>query len=369
MEVTIRRDDLLAELALLQGIVERRTAIQILSHLLIEAVDGRLRLAGTDLDVSLVTSCPAEVQRPGTVAVAARKFTEIVRALGEDTLRLDEEEPQTLTIRAGRSRFRIRGADPAAFPTIPKVPDAQAVAIESATLKSAIARTIFAISAEESRFQLNGALLRVREGQLEVAATDGYRLAYVAAPLTATLEAGTDMSVLVPRKALGELIKLDGPGALEFRRAEHHMAFRFGERELTCRVLEGSFPDYERVLTRTLPHEARLERAALIAGVQRVALLTGERGRAVKMKFTDGQLEIAAANPDLGDALESLPCDYVGPEITLGLNPDYLGQFLAVVDGAGVRFTLQDSESQCVGQPELGQEGWRQLCVIMPMRA
>lgn len=368
MEVSIRRDELLAELALLQGIVERRAAIQILSHLRLEARDGRLHLAGTDLDVSLSTSCEAEVRREGVVAVGARKLTEIVRALGDDVVQLDEEEPQTLRIRSGRSRFRIRGADPSAFPTLAQVRDESAIEIPVATLRAAIGKTIFAISAEESRFQLNGALLRIRKAGFELAATDGYRLAFVEAPL----EHGPpeDLAgVLVPRKALGELSKLDGSGMVSFGRAEHHLVFRIGARELTCRVLEGNFPDYERVLSRSLAHEARLDRAALIAGVQRVALLTGDRGRAVRLTFTEGQLVVSAANPDLGDAVETIECDYQGPEINLGLNPDYLGQFLAVVDDVGVTFALQDSESQCVGRPETTVEGWRQLCVIMPMRA
>jgi DNA polymerase-3 subunit beta len=370
MEVTIRRDDLLAELALLQGIVERRAAIQILSHLLIEARGGRLHLAGTDLDVSLATSCAAEVARDGTVAIGARKLTEIVRSLGDGDVRFEEEEPQTLTIRSGRSRFRIRGADPSVFPTIPRVVDGTEVALPAATLRSAITRTIFAISAEESRFQLNGALLRLRERSLELVATDGYRLAFVAAPLPEDRpDSSTAEGVLVPRKALGEIVKLDGDGILVLRRAEHHLAFRLGARELTCRILDGTFPDYERVLARSLSYEARVDRTALIAGVQRVALLTGERGRAVRLTFSEGQVEISAANPDLGDAVEAIPCDYVGPEIVLGLNPDYLGQFLGVVDGAGVSLALQDSESQCVGRPETVEEGWRQLCVIMPMRA
>lgn len=368
MQVTIRRDDLLAELALLQGIVERRAAIEILSNIKLETRAGRLHMAGTDLDVTLTTSCPAEVARDGQLAVGARKFTEIVRAIGADTIELEEEEPLTLTIRAGRSRFRVRGKDPSTFPSVPTVPAGDGIAIPPATLRSAIARTIFAISAEESRFQLNGALLKIKASSLELVATDGYRLAFVEAPLEGVVEEDA-RGILVPRKALGELARFDGEGNLAFHRAEHHLAFRLGARELTCRILDGTFPDYERVLARSLAYEARLDRTALIAAVQRVALLTGERGRAIRLTFSDGQLEVSAANPDLGDAVETVACDYSGPEIVLGLNPDYLGQFLAATEDPGVCFALQDSESQCVGRPETGEAAWRQLCVIMPMRA
>jgi DNA polymerase-3 subunit beta len=238
------------------------------------------------------------------------------------------------------------------------------VAIPSADLRRMIAKVIFAVSAEESRFQLNGALLKIKDGALEIVATDGHRLALVESPLEGGKE---DEPVLIPRKALQELQRLEGDGKAEFRRAEHHLSFRIGRRELTCRILEGTFPDYERVIAKDNDKKPSFVRKDLGEAVSRVALLTGDRARAVKLQFTPDQMVISAANPDLGEAVEEVACEYEGPEFRVGINPDYLTQFLSVVETEKVRLELKDENTQCVGYPVDGPDS-RYLCVIMPMR-
>ena len=371
MEIRLQRDALLTELALLQGIVERRTTIPILSHLLFDARDGKLALAATDLDVSLSTWCEAEVKRDGAVAVQAKKFHEIVRALADSELTIKLDEGTNVTLQGGRSRFRIRGLEAENFPTLPRVEGETAVELSLDVLKRMIAKVIFAISTEESRFQLNGALFRVKSDGLEMVATDGHRLALVEA--SAGGENGNSVAVkkaqdgvLIPRKALQELLRFDGADTVAYRRGEHHLSFGLGKRELTCRILEGTFPDYERVIAKNNDKKPVLERGAFQQAVQRVALLTGERTRGVLLHFSPEQLVISAANPDLGEAVEQMPCEYGGPELKLGLNPDYLGHFLSAVEATQVRLELKDSESQCVGYPVAGED-LRYLCVIMPM--
>jgi DNA polymerase III subunit beta len=369
MDIRVKREDLLAELSLLQGIVERRTTIPILSHVLLQARGDELNLAATDLDVSLSTHCAAEVAQEGALAVQARKLTEIVRSLGEPELHLLLEDG-SLQIRTGRSRFKIRGLDPQSFPTLPQVETAIALDLSLPLLQRMIGKVIFAISTEESRFQLNGALLRLKEDGIELVATDGHRLALVEKVGT---DGARDFSVaeaqdgvLVPRKALQELLRFDGQGQVAYRRSEHHLSFRLGRRELTCRILEGTFPDYERVIAKDHDKKPILERVLFQEAVQRVALLSSDRARGVLLQFAPEQLVISAANPDLGEAVEQLACEYGGEEIKLGLNPDYLGNFLAAVDAQRVRLEVKDHESQCVAYPADG-DGLRHLCVIMPM--
>lgn len=382
MEIRLDRDELIRELTLLQGVVERRTTIPILSHLLLDAREDGLHLAATDLDVSLSTECRADVVSPGSIAVEAKKFTEIIRALGSNEVHLARDDGHQLTIEAGRSRFKIRGLEADSFPTLPKVDTASAADIDVPTLKGLVSKVFFAISSEESRFQLNGALLKIREDGVEMVATDGHRLALVELPVEtgggnedeeegAKAEAAlsvhaTQEGVLVPRKALQELLRFDGEGRVGFRRSEHHLSFRLGNRELTCRILEGTFPDYERVIARDQEKRPVLEKDRFQKAVQRVALLTGERSRGVLLSFEDGELTISATNPDLGEAVETLACDYEGEGVRLGLNPEYLSQFLAAVETPRVRLELKDGESQCVGYP-VEQEGLKYLCVIMPM--
>lgn len=370
MEIRINRGEFLAELGPMQGIVERKTTIPILSHLLLSVRGDRLHLAATDLDVSLTSWCPGDVVREGAIAVQAKKFVEIVRALAAEEVHLLLEDGQALQIRAGSSRFKIRGLAPEDFPNLPEVDATTQLDLAFAQLKRMIGKVLFAVSAEESRFQLNGALLKLKPGGVEMVATDGHRLALVESSPSAGDGAAAvtkEDSVLVPRKALQELVRFEGDGEVAFRRGKHHLSFRLGRRELICRILEGTFPDYERVIAKDNDKKAVFPRRGLIDAVQRAALLTGERARGVRLQLSPDEIVISAINPDLGEAIERLECDYKGPELKVGMNPEYLVQFLSAVETDAVRLELKDENSQCVGYPVEGPEG-RYLCVIMPMR-
>lgn len=364
MEVRLNRAEFLGELIPMQGIVERKTTIPVLSHLLLSARDGKFHLAATDLDVSLTSSCDAEVKEEGSVAIQAKKLTEIIRSLTAEEVLLVQEEPRSLVIKAGKSRFTVRGLAPEDFPTLPSVEDAKITEIPFADFRRMVTKILFAVSAEESRFQLNGALLKLREGALEVVATDGHRLALVERKLDGNT---TEDSVLVPRKALQELQKIESSATLVYGRGGHHLSFRLGRRELICRILEGTFPDYERVIAKDNDKKVVFERKALIEAVQRAALMTGDRARAVRLQFGDENVVISAVNSDLGDATEEISSDYEGEEFKLGMNPDYLVQFLTAVETDNVRLELKDENTQCVGYPVDGADS-RYLCVIMPMR-
>jgi DNA polymerase-3 subunit beta len=363
MQIRVDRHQFLAELTLMQGIVERKSTIPVLSHILLTAEGDRLRIAATDLDVSLTSFCAAKVERAGAIAVQARKLQEIIRSLRGDEVDLAEEKEQTLTIEGGNSRFRIHGLPAEDFPNLPQLPEDDGLALPQAKLRKLIGKILFAVSAEESRFQLNGALLKLKDDGLEIVATDSHRLALVEAKIPGVTAAE---GVLVPRKALHELQRFEGEEDIRFTCGEHHLVFRSGRRELISRILEGTFPDYERVVEKRNEFHASFDKKELAEAVQRVALLTGDRARAVRLDFTEGQVEISAANPDLGEAREELPCQYEGEALRLGLNPDYLGQFLSAVEAERVRFEMQNEDTQCVGFPE-GEED-RYLCVIMPMR-
>ena len=364
MEIRVKRSAFLNELAPMQGIVERRTTIPVLSHILLRGEADQLHLAATDLDVSLTTSCPADVEGAGGIAVQARKFLEIIRAVVGEEVRLILEDEQRLIIVAGKSRFKINGLSPADFPTLPDVGDHEGTEIPFAQLKAMIGKVIFAVSIEESRFQLNGALFKLKDDSLEMVATDGHRLALVENELKG---AKAEDGVLVPRKALQELLRFEGEDKVSFRKGEHHLSFRLGRRELICRILEGTFPDYDRVIAKDNDKKAIFERKNLSAAIQRVALLTGDRARAVSLQFDAERLVISAANPDLGEAAEEVTCEHGGDELRLGVNPDYMGQFLSALDTEKVMLEMKDENTQCIGVPVDGQDR-RYLCVIMPMR-
>jgi DNA polymerase-3 subunit beta len=364
MELRVNRSDLLNELGPMQGVVERKTTIPVLSHILMSARDGKLHIAATDLDVSLTSWCEAEVSQEGGIAVQARKLMEIVRSLPGDEVSLLQEDPKILSINADSARFKLHGLAPEDFPTLPEAGSDDRLEMPFTLFRRMISKVIFAVSAEESRFQLNGALLLEKDGSFEMVATDGHRMALVEVEHEG---ASAKDGVLVPRKALHELQRFESDGNLIFTRGEHHLSFSIDRRELICRILEGTFPDHERAIAKDNDKKASFEVRSLAATTQRVALLTGDRARAVRLQLAPGLLVVSTANPDLGEAVEELACDYDGEDVRLGINPDYLSQFLGALDTEKVLFEFKDENSQCVGQPVEGSDK-RYLCVIMPMR-
>jgi DNA polymerase-3 subunit beta len=364
MQLRVDRAELLNELGPMQGVVERKTTIPVLSHILLQARDEKLQIAATDLDVSLTSWVQGDVEEEGGIAVQARKFLEIVRALPEAEIQLVQEDPKILTIKAGHSRFKLHGLAPEDFPTLPEASSANRLEVPFPLFRRMISKVLFAVSAEESRFQLNGALLLEKDGSFEMVATDGHRMALCE---VAHDQAKKKDGVLVPRKALQELQRMESDQPLQFCRGEHHLSFRIGRRELICRILEGTFPDHERAIAKDNDKKAAFDVRSLKQTTERVALLTGDRARAIRLNLSPDQLVVSTANPDLGEAVEEIACDYGGSEFKLGLNPDYLSQFLSAIDTEKVRFEFKDENSQCIGYPVEGEDK-RYLCVIMPMR-
>ena len=362
MEIRLNRTELLAELVPMQGIVERRTTIPVLSHLLLRAEGDRLEIAATDLEVSLTSSCDGEVKEEGAIAIQAKKLLEIMRASAGDEVTLRIDQDGILTILVGQSVFKIRGLPAEDFPTLPQV-DAASVDVPFSSFRAMIGKVFFAISSEESRFQLSGALMEFANGELTLVATDGHRLALVESEFEGLEQAE---GVLVPRKALHELQRFEGDN-MAFSRGEHHLSFIIGRRQLVCRILEGTFPDYERVISNDNDIIVAVDRRLLAGVIQRVSLLTGERSRAIRLQLQDGDLTFSAANPDLGEAREEVPCQVDEGKLSLGLNPDYLLQFLGATDSEMVRLELKDENSQCIARPVDGPDK-RYVCVIMPIR-
>lgn len=363
MEVRINRTELTHELVPMQGIVERRTTIPVLSHLLLRAHGSTLQIAATDLEVSLTSWCKAETKEEGSLAIQAKKFLEIVRSLDSEDVTLRVDQPEELTILGGKSVFKIRGLPSEDFPTLPNIEDEEQTRIPFPTFRAMIGKVFFAISSEESRFQLSGALLELNPESLTLVSTDGHRLALVENEIEGLSGSG---GVLVPRKALQELQRFEGED-LVFRRSDHHLSFTVGRRQLICRILEGTFPDYERVISKENDKEVFVDRKRLDAVIKRVSLLTGDRTRAIRMEVASGQLLFSAVNPDLGEAREEVECEYEGDAVTLGLNPDYFVQFLGATDTERVRLEVKDENAQCLAYPDDGVDK-RYVCVIMPIR-
>jgi DNA polymerase-3 subunit beta len=367
MELVVRKNDLLKELSLLQGIVERKNTIPILANVLMDAAKDSVALLATDLDVGLRSRCDATVTKPGTLTLPAKKLFEIVSALPDTDIRIDEDKGgKSVTISAERFESRIQTLPASEFPTPPQHGgDAEAV-LPGAALKRMISHTRFAITSEDTRYFLNGAQLVLRPDTMSMVATDGHRLAFMS--VHASPGKGVKSDVLLPRKTLNEVARLiDGNDAVEFSQGENHLFFRVGDRLLISRKIDANFPAYERVIPKTNDKRIDFDRDRLAAAVRRVRLLSNERSKAVKFVVAKDQVEITSSTPEVGEAHEVLPVDYGGTSMQICFNADYVDNFLAVVETEQVQLEFKDEMSQAVVKP-IGAEGYDYTYVIMPMR-
>jgi DNA polymerase III subunit beta len=369
MEFSVKKFDLLEELELTQGVVERKTTIPILSNLLVEAAGSRLTITATDLELSIRTSCEAKVKKDGAGTIPAKKLLDLVRLLPDGEIRFKLQDNHWVHITSDRKNYKLVGMSKDNFPALPTFPHAL-VKIPAKLLADAIAKTTFAISLEESRYTLNGALLVLKPGSLTMVATDGHRLAMV--ETDHKFEGfSAETRVLVPKKAMTELQRLaagSGDDAmLEFAQDESHLFFQFGGRLLTSRKLTGQFPNYEAVLPRDASKTVVIERAELQDALRRVSQLADQRSRAVKFMFAKEGVEISASSPEFGEAKEIIEKEFKGDPIAIGFNAQYVLDFLAAAADGPISFELKDEQSAGQLRP-LADESTRYRYVVMPMR-
>jgi len=369
MEFSVKKFDLLEELALTQGVVERKTTIPILSNLLCEAKGNRLTITATDLELSIRTSCEAKIKKDGAGTIPAKKLLELVRLLPEEEIRFKLLENHWIQITSDRKSYKLVGMSKDNFPALPSFPHAL-VKIPAKVLAGLIAKTTFAISQEESRYTLNGALLVLKPESLTMVATDGHRLAM--AEVDHKLEGfSSETRVLVPKKAMNEVERLAAEAGNEevadFAQDESHLFFRFGDRLLTCRKLTGQFPNYEAVLPRDTNRNVVIERSELQDALRRVSQLADQRSHAVKFTVAKEGLEISASSPEYGEAREVIEKEFKGDPISIGFNAQYLLDFLAAAPEGPISFELRDEQSAGQLRP-LADESSRYRYVVMPMR-
>src|SRR5262245_27501422 len=371
MEFTVGKSDLVRELSLSQGVVEKKTTIPILSNVLIEAKDDRIQLSATDLELGIRCSCPARLKKEGSGTVPARKLLDYVRLLPEGDVHMKFLENHWANITSGRSRTRIAGMSRESFPELPQMPATMAE-FPAGTVSSMIARTGFAISMEESRFTLNGALLVMRPEGLTMVATDGHRLAFMQAPASESGQVDQQFRALVPKKAMVELAKLAdeaGPeGKIAFAGDDNHLFFQIGHRILSSRKLTGNFPDYERVLPKDHSLTATLRKDEIRGAIERVAQFADERSRAIRVQFTNGEVRVFSSSVEMGESEESMPGDYTGPDLEIGFNAQYLLDFLRVIPQDQVAIHLKDHKSAGELRPAGENVTGQYRYVVMPMR-
>ena len=369
MRVTIERSGFLKALNHVQSVVERRNTIPILSNVLVQAKGSVVKLTATDLDIEIVESVAAEVGREGAVTVPAHMLYDIVRKLPDGAQLQLEQAGDTgrISIIAGRSRFAVQALPPEDFPDLSSGEFANSFTLAAKDLKFLIERTRFAISTEETRYYLNGIYFHevAKSQQLRAVATDGHRLAQaeMILPPGATGMTG----IIVPRKTVLEIVKLlEGEeGDVEVSVSAAKIRFSFGGLVLTSKLIDGTFPDYERVIPRNNDKIMQADTKSFAEAVDRVSTISFEKSRAVKLQIAAGKLTLMVNNPDSGSAEEELVVDYDRDTIEIGFNARYLLDVAGQVKAATMRFELADAGSPTViRDPDDAQS----LYVLMPMR-
>ena len=371
MELVVRKTDLLRELQLFQGIVERKNTIPILANVLLEANGAEVKMLATDLEVGLRSKCTASVAKGGSLRLPAEKLYEIVKALPETDVRI-EEDKGGVKVAADRFDSRMQTLPREDFPTLPEATGSYTVTLPRDVLRQMVSKTQFAITGEDTRYFLNGALFILQPGSMSLVATDGHRLALVNVDRPKTAAKGKDdeeVRAILPRKTLWELGKLlsESDSDISYERGENHLFFGVGSRMLISRMIDGQFPAFERVIPKGNDKRVEFDRDRLTSAVKRVALLSNERSRAVKFQMDKGKVEIASSSPEFGEAKEILMVDYAAAPVTICFNAQYVLDFLGVVETDTVSLEFKDEMSQAVLKP-IGADGYDYTYVIMPMR-
>jgi DNA polymerase-3 subunit beta len=368
MKFTVTRNSLLNELNLVQGVIEKKSTIPILSNILVEASAEHLDIAATDLDVTIRCGCPARVDAEGTTTISARRLFDIVRLLPDGAdIEISLLENDWVELRSGNSHYKIVALPKDNFPTIPETGPVVAY-IPGSLLRSMIQRTMFAITQEESRYSLNGALVALLPDQIRMVATDGHRLALVSRSMEIP---GLDAEIksLIPRKTLVEILKLigDQDSMVEFGRDDNNLFFGVGSKRLISRVLAGQFPNYELVIPRENGKFVIAATKPLGDAIRRAAVMSDEKLKAIRLAFRSGTLELSASSAEAGESREELEVEYEGEALQIGFNPVYLLDFVGACATDTISISIKDSETQGLLRP-VGSSDLDYQYVVMPMK-
>lgn len=364
MKLSAARDVLLKPLQAVIGVVERRQTMPILSNVLLVAKKGQLSVTATDLEVELVAQAEVDVESDGEITVSGRKLLDICRALPEGSDVHLSVSGEKAAVRSGRSKFSLATLPAAEFPTIEDIKAGQTIAVEQSALARLIEKTHFSMAQQDVRYYLNGMLLETGGKHLRCVATDGHRLALC----EAEVDGGKldEQQVIVPRKGVLELQRLmSGEGSVNIELGANHIRIQLDGIRFTSKLIDGRFPEYDRVIPKESSNELTADRAAFRGALQRTAILSNEKYRGIRLIIRDSGVVMQAHNPEQEEAEEELEVKYAGEDIEIGFNVNYLLDALGAVDGDEVTLSVVDGNSSClIRQPGRDDSKF----VVMPMR-
>ncbi|MGI9291747.1 MAG: DNA polymerase III subunit beta [Gammaproteobacteria bacterium] len=365
MKLSSSRESLLKPLQAVIGVVERRQTMPVLANVLLHADDGVLSITATDLEVELVARSEVEsIEHPGDITVPGRKLLDICRALPDGANVSLSLKADRLTVQSGRSKFVLSTLPAAEFPVVENIDADRELTITQKDLRHLLDKTHFSMAQQDVRYYLNGLLLETGNGKLRTVATDGHRLALCDIPIEGA--DGAINQVIVPRKGVLELQRLlEGDETVQIAVGSNHIRIEVGDIRFTSKLIDGRFPDYDRVIPSNESHVLKGDREAIRHSLQRAAILSNEKYRGVRLEFNSGNIKVLANNPDQEEAEDEVEVDYTGDSMEIGFNVNYLLDALAAVDNETVEVGLVDPNSSCVLR---GPGEKNSLYVVMPMR-
>lgn len=361
MKFKVEKSVLINGIQSVQNVITTKSALPILSHILLEAQNGSLKLTATDLDVGISCVIPVDIQEAGAITVPAKRFSDIVKEFPAETVSLTTKKNNQVIIDSDSCQFKIMGLVKEEFPKLPEFKDRKVVKIEQKVFKSMLLLTSFAVSMDETRYVLNGILFKINKNQFTLVATDGKRLAIAEKKLNS--DSDVDINIIVPLKTIQELNRsLQEEGELSLVVSSNQALFDLGSIGIVSRLIEGEFPDYQQVVPAAADNKMKVERNQLLLAVRRAALLATPDYQAVKLEVFKNKLAISKSTPDIGEFHEELPVEYQGRELVIGFNPAYLIDVLKNLNEEMVNLELVDGEKPGV----IRLSGY--VYIVLPMR-
>lgn len=361
MKVQTTKEKLLSHIQVVQNIVTPRVSLPILSNILLEAETGKMRLVTTDLDIGISCEYPVETVEIGAITIPTKRFADIIRELPEGQLTITAKKNNMVAIQTETCEFKIMGLPKEEFPKLPEFKDKEVIKIEQGVLKEMLLKTSFAVSHDETRYILNGVLLKVESNKINLIATDGRRLAFIEKNINITIN--KPVNVIIPSKTISELNRnLREDGDVSIVLGDNQILFDLGVILIISRLIEGEFPDYRQVVPEPQKDKIKINREKFLSGLKRAALLSTQDYQAVKLEVFKNKLVVLKSTPDVGESREEMDSEYAGKELAIGFNPIYLIDVLKNLQDETVNLEISDSTKPGV----IRSDGY--LYIVLPMR-
>ncbi|MFA4988004.1 MAG: DNA polymerase III subunit beta [Candidatus Omnitrophota bacterium] len=362
MKFKVKKDNLVSSIQTVQNIITSKSALPILSNILIETQQSGIRLTATDLDIGITCAIPVDIQEPGAITIPAKRFSDIIKEFPVDMVNITTKKNNLVVIDSDLCQFKIMGLAKEEFPKLPEFKDKKVVKIKQSTLREMLGLTSFAVSFDETRYVLNGILFKINKGVLTLVSTDGKRLAIAERKLDVDLDA--DINIIVPIKTIHELIRnlKEDAGDVSIVVGNNQSLFDLGGVAIVSRLIEGEFPDYKQVVPPVSDNKIKIERNLFLLAVKRASLLSTSDYQAVKLEVFKNKLVISKSTPDVGEFYEEMAAEYQGKELVIGFNPVYLIDILKNLNDDFINLELIDGEKPGV----IRINGY--VYIVLPMR-